>query len=91
MNQEIAEGNMKIWLLEQNVNCGYDTFDACVVLAETEEKAKEITPGMTNWTSIESARVHLWADPEHVIVTCLGEYKGDRRDDPVICASFNAG
>lgn len=82
---------MKIWLIEQSKNCGYDTFDSCVVIAETEEEAQEVTPGVTKYTSIESARAHLWADPEHVMVTYLGEYKGEKPDDSVVCASFNAG
>jgi hypothetical protein len=33
-----------IWRLEQNENNGYDTYDSCVVVSESEEKAKQIHP-----------------------------------------------
>ena len=35
---------MKLWLLEQTDNNDYDTYDSCVVVAETEEEAKMIHP-----------------------------------------------
>lgn len=36
---------MKLWLITQNSNDGYDTYDSAVVVAETEEYAKKIHPG----------------------------------------------
>lgn len=33
-----------IWRLEQNENNGWDTYDSCVVVSESEEKAKKIHP-----------------------------------------------
>ena len=35
---------MNIYLLEQDENSGYDTYDGCVVIAENEEEAKQICP-----------------------------------------------
>lgn len=35
---------MKLWLLEQTKNNDYDTYDSCVVVAETEGDAKSILP-----------------------------------------------
>jgi len=36
--------SMNIYLLEQKENTGYNTFSSCIVIAENEEKAKEIHP-----------------------------------------------
>src|SRR6266550_3316382 len=33
---------MKLWLISQYVNAGYDTYDSAVVAAETEEEARLI-------------------------------------------------
>jgi len=35
---------MKLWLLSQDKNNDYDTYDSCVVVAENEEDAKSIHP-----------------------------------------------
>jgi len=35
---------MKLYLISQNVNNDYDTFDSAVVCAENEEKAKRVHP-----------------------------------------------
>ena len=35
---------MKLWLISQNVNCGWDTYDSAVVAADTEEEARNIYP-----------------------------------------------
>lgn len=35
---------MKLWLLEQTKNNNYETYDSCVVVAETEGAAKNVHP-----------------------------------------------
>ena len=35
---------MNIYLLEQEINTGYDTYDSCVVIAENENDARQIHP-----------------------------------------------
>lgn len=40
---------MKLWLISQRDNNGYDTYDSAVVAAETEEEARCIHPD--NWGS----------------------------------------
>ena len=35
---------MKLWLLSQDKNNDYDTYDSCVVVAENEEDAKKFAP-----------------------------------------------
>jgi len=84
---------MKLWLLTQDTVYGYDTFDSCVVAADTEEEARKIHPSLkwgpvTDITKWYNGRD--WAKPEDVIVAYLGTT--DRTfDNPVICASYNAG
>lgn len=42
---------MKIWLISQTENNGYDTYDSAVVAAETSEEAKRIGPdGSSKWS-----------------------------------------
>ena len=73
----------KLWLLTQNRNRNYDTYDSCVVIADTEEEARLIKP--SEWSNRSS-----WADPEYVNVEYIG--KTDQVfEKSVICASFNAG
>lgn len=71
---------MKLWLISQNVNNGYDTYDAAVVAAETPEEAKNTEVG---WAD-------SWAPPDYVIVQYLGEAR-DRHPAGIILSSFNAG
>ena len=84
---------MKFWLLSQNENNGYDTFDSCVVAAPTKKEARMIHPYDTqfpgdNWGNTIS---QVWASsPDRVTVEFLG-YAKSRTKRGVICASFNAG
>lgn len=78
---------MNIYLLEQNVNNDYDTYDSCVVIAETENHAKshELAPCHCRHGH---HRYCTWAPSEHVVATLIGQGKGPARR---IIASFNAG
>ena len=79
---------MKLWLISQGVNKGYDTYDAVVVAAETEEEARNIHP----------CQVHGWNDtygtwankPEEVKVEEIGDAKFSMNPG-IVLASFNAG
>ena len=76
---------MKLWLIYQTENTGYDTYDSAVVAAETEDEARKIHPGGA-WDSWDA-----WVDfPERVSVLYLGE-ASDIPIARVILASFNAG
>lgn len=81
---------MKLFLIEQEQNNGYDTYDSAVVAAPNEETAKQMHPStgkQSDWTE----KYSLWCNaPEHVTVRYLGE-AADDVDQGVICASFNAG
>ena len=78
---------MKLYLIEQDDNDGYDTYDSAVVVASSAKEAKKINPdGQDKWGVHWSA----WAShPDKVTATCLGT--ANRRTRGVICSSFNAG
>ena len=83
---------MNLYLLWQNKNNGYDTFDSVVVSAETEEEAKNIHP-YGDGRPVGATRGRddrTWAPPEHVTVNLIG-IAIDGTEKGVILASFNAG
>lgn len=92
---------MKLWLISQSVNTGYDSYDSAVVRASTEEEARKIRPGSCYRSEKESPFMDeddwksgcfgSWATrPNQVVVEFLGT---SRPDAPVgvVLASFNAG
>lgn len=81
---------MNIYRISQTENSGYDTYDSAIVLAETEDEARNIHPGGSDFV------IHgTWAShPEQVAVEYLGvadTSKIDSKHGRVLCASFNAG
>ena len=80
---------MKLYLLSQSINKGYDTYNSCVVCAENEEDAKTIHPngyGDNSWINSND-----WAEkPEQVNVKYIGEAAPGMKKG-IVCASFNAG
>ena len=72
---------MKLWLISQDFNYGYDTYDSAVVAAPTEEAARQISPSDSSGT---------WCSPEHVGVQLIGEALPGTSEG-VILGSFNAG
>jgi hypothetical protein len=73
---------MKLWLISQEVNNGYDTYSDAVVVAETLEEARNMHPS-------EYGGLDTWAPPTQVKVVELGEAKEGIAG--VICASYHAG
>lgn len=92
---------MKLWLISQSVNNGYDTYDSAVVAAPDEQAARRINPSGEVWRdngwhwqtqdgSWERAYAGgAWTTPDHVTATLIGQ--GKHKSGTVICASFNAG
>ena len=90
---------MKLFKLTQSDNTGYDTFDSCVVAAESEADAKTIHPSTVElvqwdddrkmWLGNELGEFTLtWADfPKSVHAEYLGETHLLRG---VVVSSFNA-
>jgi len=81
---------MKLWLISQDTNNGYDTYDSAVVAADTEPEAKMMHP--SDGRDINKPEPwSCWVDePEQVACEYIGEAK-DGMQKGVICASFNAG
>lgn len=91
---------MKIYLVTQNVQVGYDTHDAMVVIAVDEEAARKLHPDMEgedqSWNmpldhEWWKERQYSWApSPEEVEVELLGEIQEECLPR-VVLSSFNAG
>jgi len=86
---------MKLWLLTQRDNNGYDTYDSCIVAAETELDAKNIGPvnyrDEPEWDEHGKAtdKYSAWArSRDRVTAECIGTTE---REAGLILASFNAG
>lgn len=82
---------MKLYLLSQTENNDYDTFDSCVVCAESEEDAKSIMPNHGKGQPFNSEEYNGWASSiENVRCVEIGTANEDQ-ERGVIVASFNAG
>ncbi len=80
---------MYLWLISQNENNGYDTYDSAVVVAANIMEAKKTLPGGGSWSRRHSHWASWASSPDKVTAVALG-----RADDPtprVVCASYNAG
>ena len=89
---------MNTYLISQNVNNGYDTYDSAVVMAESVEEARAMYPGANDGKFTDYCKqygCHDWTmDLEKVEVHKLGRMTDESylsRGDAVICASFNSG
>ena len=94
---------MKLFLLTQSENMRYDTFNGCVVRAESAEAARLIHPrgnrvwrgddwwwDESEWWSQGATNDRTWTSPDNVTVTYLGEAAPDMPSG-VVLASFHAG
>jgi len=80
---------LNLYLISQNVNNDYNTYDKAVVAAPNEEAARNIHPG---WEDMADAgrEFSTWCIAEQVNVELIGEATEDATQC-VICASFRAG
>ena len=80
---------MKIYLLEQNEQRGYDTYDSCIVAADSPDEAARMHP--RGGTIPLNPSQDTWADnPMNVKVTLIGYALPDTKKG-VVLASYNAG
>lgn len=78
--------NLKLWLISQDVNDDYDTFDSAVVAAATEGEARQINPD-GKWGELWSG----WcSSPEQVEVKYIG-IATEGVEPGIVLSSFNAG
>lgn len=91
--------SLKLWLIQQSANDGYDTFDSAVVAAADEEAASRLSPSGDVWIEGKgwcwdgkptSYPAKDWTFPANVTVKLIGEALPSTKPG-VICASFNAG
>lgn len=83
---------MRLFLISQTVNRGWDTYDSAVVCAENEQAARETHPSTTappKWWEDE-LQCYTWCQPKDVQVKEVG-LPIDPFTPGVICSSFNAG
>lgn len=84
---------MNIYLISQDVNNDYDTFDSAVVIAESKEEARMIHPTWTGtikpWDGI-ATEFSSWCDAKDVKVKLIGQASNITKQT-IICTSFNAG
>jgi hypothetical protein len=81
---------VNLYLIWQDENTGYDTYDSAVVAANNEEEARRMHPN-GGWES--DLIWGTWAsNPDHVKVRYIGDSAPQNGIEPVfICKSFNAG
>ncbi len=83
---------MKLFLISQTENEGYDTYSDAVVCAESEEDAKKIHPSDYKDEEVteEEEKYGTWTTLSNVDAEYIGEAKeGSERG--VVCSSFHAG
>lgn len=87
---------MKLYLISQDFNTGYDTYDSAVVAAKTKEEAARIHPKSSSIKVLNDRFLYEydfgdWAEsPSQVTVQLIGlAVKGTKAG--CILASFNAG
>lgn len=97
INENLYGASMNLYLLRQNTNNDYDTYDSVIVAAENEEEARKIHPSpyQDSVTGIPWYELPIkysdWAYKlDQVKVTFIGIAK-EGTDKGVILASFNAG
>ena len=87
---------MKLYLLTQNTNLDYNTYDSCVVVARSKQAAVKIHPDYSEKElkrATEANKYGLfstWAAPSEVTATYLGRASNKLDENEVICASFIA-
>ena len=84
---------MYIYLIKQNVNCDYDTYDSAVVIAASEEEARTIHPDGQRWIDNKWNGwwgLQSWCKPEDVEVKLIGTAMPGEAAY-VVVRSFNAG
>jgi hypothetical protein len=80
---------VNIYILSQNENRGWDTYDSCVVVAKDEDDAKTIDP---TGESFEPNSIYsTWAKTVEAIQVELIGVADESQERGVVCASFNAG
>lgn len=89
---------MNLYLVSQDYNNGYDTFDSMVISAESEEKARQFHPKETFntlytqeelWKDASESMYSTWCrTPDQAKVELIGT---SSVPEGIVITSFNAG
>ena len=79
---------MYLYKLTQTEVCGYDTYDSCIVAANSVEEAKQINPN--GYWQTENRYLSWPFPPDPVSVEFIGLADPEIKEG-VILASFNPG
>jgi hypothetical protein len=82
---------MKIYLISQNENNGYDTYDYGVVIADNEEEARNMSPaGYNEWKTKDNTHCRWCSSPNKVTVEYIGE-ADSKQEKGFVLKSFKTG
>lgn len=84
---------LNLYLISQDFNNDYFTYDSAVVVARDAETARNTYPGDIDDVRVEDDKgdyFFAWCRPEDVKVTLLGE-ANEAIAPGIVCASYNAG
>ena len=84
-------GDLKLWLISQDENTNYDTYDSAVVVAETADAARAIHPSRYTDEPLTEEGDTDWAPYSRVEAEVVGTAAPGLKAGTVICSSFNAG
>ena len=77
---------MNLYKVSQTESNGYDTYDAMIVAATTEEVARNTHPSVVGWGS------WTWCStPAKATVELIGTTTNTYYDGEIVLSSFNAG
>ena len=86
---------LKLFLISQNINQDYDTFDSAVVVAKNENSARKIHPNISvhkDWWKKPLDDYSSWVNSKDVEVQFIGNVENPKlKNKQVVCASYNAG
>ena len=85
---------MNLYLISQDENSGYDTYDSAVVVAPDAEAALHCNPGggTLDWEARDTVkRWTAWAYNREAVKVSLIGVAAEGVAPGVVCASFNAG
>lgn len=83
---------MKLYRLTQTTIRGYDTFDSCIVVANSISEAKSMHPYDGGDINSTNRYIDDWPKhPEQITAEYIGKADPKFTQPEVLCASFNAG
>ena len=83
--------NLKLYKISQDINNGYDTYDAAIVCASSEDEARHLHPRLGSLTADSGDTWVTLSQINLVNVEYIGEASPNFDCPQAILASYNAG